>query len=414
MVLWRQSRLQTRFEMLTLEQAQNAIIDGIIPATGTETIDLGQCPGRFLAEAVTARVDNPAFDNSAMDGYAIRCSDLAKQGYRLPLVGESHCGLTQEPVLQANSCMRIFTGAPLPDGADTVVIQENVTAEGDTIIFPGDTKANRNIRRQGEDFKKGDALYSPGHRLHGSDAALLATAGVAQLTVYRRPRVLVVATGNELKAPGETLDFGQIYESNRQTTILLLQQLGALVEDGGTIRDDVDALDAMLQGATDYDFIITSGGASVGDHDLVKQVFARQGEIQFWKARIKPGKPIAFGRLGERAHFFALPGNPVSSLVTFKLFVEPGLYAWSHGRRDYPLLQLPVTNSFERKPGRREFLRARMQEDDGVLTVEMLSGQGSHMLLPLAQANCLIQVHEDSDGFSAGNTVKVLPLFVDL
>jgi molybdopterin molybdotransferase len=414
MVLYGILQLQTRCIMLTLEQAQAAIIEGIIPVSETEIIDLGQCPGRFLAQTTTAQVANPAFDGSAMDGYAVNISDLQQHEFRLPLQGESYCGLTEKPVLQPASTMRIFTGAPLPEGANAVVIQELIHCEGSDILFPEDVRPGQNIRTMGEDFNIGDVLYVSGHRLHSSDAALLAAAGVPQLEVYRQPRALVVATGDELVAPGQPLQFGQIYESNRQATILMLQQLGVVVDDGGTIADEAGALEAMFDGAADYDFIISSGGVSVGDHDLVKQVFAERGEIRFWKASIKPGKPVAFGRIGERTHFFALPGNPVSSLVTFKLFVEPGLYAWSHSQREYPLLQLKSSNDFKSKPGRRQFLRARMFQEDGGLQVEMLSGQGSHMLRSLSQANCLIQVDEDSSGFSAGDAVKVLPLFVDI
>ena len=414
MVLCDILQLQTRYIMLTLEQAQAAIIEGIIPASDTETIDLGQSPGRFLAQTATAQVANPAFDNSAMDGYAVNISDLQQHEFRLPLQGESRCGITEKPVLQPASTMRIFTGAPLPEGADAVVIQENITQEGGDISFPQDVQPGQNIRTMGEDFNIGDVLYAPGHRLRSSDAALLASAGVPSLQVYRQPRALVVATGDELVALGQPLQFGQIYESNRQTTILMLQQLGVVVDDGGTIADDAAALEAMLDAAADYDFIISSGGVSVGDHDLVKQVFAKRGEIQFWKARIKPGKPIAFGRISERTHFFALPGNPVSSLVTFKLFVEPGLYAWSHSQREYPLLQIKSGSDFKRKSGRMEFLRARMFQDGDGLLVEMLSGQGSHMLRPLSQANCLIQVDEDSSGFAAGDIVRVLPLFINI
>jgi len=223
------------------------------------------------------------------------------------------------------------------------------------------------VRRGGDDFRAGEPLYAPGRRLSAYDLALLSAAGVAEVSVYARPRVLVVATGDELVAPGQPLRPGQIYESNRLATLLLLEGLGAEAVDGGTVRDDPAALHALLKNSADYDFIITSGGASVGDHDLVKQVFAEIGEISFWKAKIKPGKPVAFGRIGARAHFFALPGNPVSSLVTFKLFVEPALYAWH--RSPPPVLELPATaaNRFQRKPGRMEFLRARLWSENDEL-----------------------------------------------
>jgi molybdopterin molybdotransferase len=306
--------------------------------------------------------------------------------------------------------MRIFTGAPLPTGADTVVMQEDVQRDGELVRFPQNTRTGDHVRRRGEDFRAGEQLYAPGRRLSAYDLALLSAAGVAQVSVFARPRVLVVATGDELVAPGQPLQPGQIYESNRLATLLLLEALGVEVVDGGTVRDDPAALRALLKGAGDYDFIITSGGASVGDHDLVKQVFAEIGEISFWKVKIKPGKPVAFGRIGAHTHFFALPGNPVSSLVTFKLFVEPALYAWHHSQP--PVLELPATaaNSFQRKPGRMEFLRARLWSENGELKAEALAGQGSHQIGTLRHTNGFICIGEDSCGFAAGERVHVLPL----
>ena len=281
------------------------------------------------------------------------------------------------------------------------------------MTLPRSVAPDQNLRRRGEDFRLGDMLYAPGRRLSAWDLALLATAGVAEVAVYARPRALVVATGDELVAPGAPLKPGQIYESNRLATLSLLAQLGADVSDGGTVRDDPAALRVLLARAGDFDFIITSGGASVGDYDVVKQVFAEIGEIKFWKVRIKPGKPIAFGHVGERTHFFALPGNPVSSLVTFKLFVEPAVYAWHHARAPALTLLAQVANGFRRRPGRTEFLRARLYNQDGRLLVDALKGQGSHMLGPLRETNVLIRVEAESDGFEAGSTVTVIPLGAD-
>ena len=396
--------------MLSLAEAQAAILARIQPATRTEVLALARAHGRYVAAALHAHVDNPAFDNSAMDGYALNSRDLATHNFMLPVVGESSCGSAPQQ-LASGAAMRIFTGAPLPAGADTIVMQEDVAHEGGRTRFPADTKPGKHVRRRGEDFRAGELLYEPGRRLSAYDLALLSTAGVAQIPVATRPRVLVVATGDELVAPGQALKPGQIYESNRLSTLLQLEALGAEAVDGGTVRDDPAALRALLKGAGDYDFIVTSGGASVGDHDLVKQVFAEIGEISFWKAKIKPGKPVAFGRLGERTHFFALPGNPVSSLVTFKLFVEPALYAWHHSSQ--PVLELPAiaTNRFQRKPGRMEFLRARLYSENGELKAECLKGQGSHMLGTMRHTNGFIRLDEDSAGFEPGARVAVLPLF---
>lgn len=395
--------------MLTLPEAQAAIRARVRAADRVETVPLARACGRFAAHPLNAAVDNPAFDNSAMDGYALNHRDVVAQAGVLPVLGESSCGSVPQ-ALVPGTAMRIFTGAPLPAGADTVVMQEDVARDGERARFPRDTQAGDHVRRRGEDFRAGEPLYAPGRRLSAYDLALLSAAGVAQVGVYARPRALVVATGNELVAPGQPLRPGQIYESNRLATLLLLEALGAEAVDGGTVRDDPAALRALLGNSTDYDFIVTSGGASVGDHDLVKQVFAEIGEIGFWKVKIKPGKPVAFGRVGERAHFFALPGNPVSSLVTFKLFVEPALFAWHHSQT--PVLELPAiaANGFQRRPGRTEFLRARLWSENGELKAEALAGQGSHQIGTLRHTNGFIRIGEDSPGFVPGERVSVIPL----
>jgi len=395
--------------MLTLEQARAALVAGIAPCTDTEAVGLAAAHGRFLAAPVAACVDNPAFNNSAMDGYAVSSADAVWQHSVLPLVGESSCG-DPPGVLTAGTAMRIFTGAPLPAGADTVVIQENVRLADGNVHLPARVLADQNLRRRGEDFRVGDELVAAGRRLSAYDLALLSSAGVTEMSVYRRARVLVVATGNELVAPGTALRPGQIYESNRLATLLQLRGLGVEAVDGGTVRDEPEALRAMLRGATDFDFVITSGGASVGDHDLVKQVFAEIGEINFWKVRVKPGKPVAFGRFDARTHFLALPGNPVSSLVTYKLFVEPALYAWHHAPHALVELRARATAGFRRQPGRTEFLRARLAVHEGELHATPLKGQGSHMLRPLAQTNGFIRIEADSSGFGADSEVLVVPL----
>jgi molybdopterin molybdotransferase len=398
--------------MLSLEQARDAILAEITPATTTETVSLAQAHGRFTAQELHAQVDNPAFDNSAMDGYAVRATELVAAGFVLPLDGESRCG-DAPGKLAPGSTMRIFTGAPMPEGADTIVIQEDVKREGTKVVFPKSVQPGSHLRRQGEDFRRGDMLYPAGRRLSSYDLALVSAAGLAEIPVYPRARVLVAATGDELVTPGTVLRPGQIYESNRLATLLLLRELGMEAVDGGTVRDDPTELRAWLQSSVDYDFVITSGGASVGDHDLVKQVFAEIGEIKFWKVKIKPGKPIAFGRVGSRTHLFALPGNPVSSLVTFKLFVEPALITWHHGIPRMPQLAARATHDFRRHPGRTEFVRARLAAEGGQLLATALRGQGSHMLGPLRETNGFIRIEAESAGFRQGDTVLAIPLNTD-
>ncbi len=398
--------------MLTLEQALASVLGGIRAAEESETLALPDADGRFLAADAVARVDNPAFDNSAMDGYAVRRAELQAGALKLPLAGESRCG-DRAKVLAAGSAMRIFTGAPLPSGADAVVPQEDVQREGECAFFAELPALGANIRRRGEDFSAGAVLYRRGRRLRAYDLALLQTAGLDRIEVFRRARALVIATGDELANAGAAIAAGQIYESNRLAALLQLRGLGVHAEDGGIVRDEIEALRAALAPARRYDFVITCGGASVGDHDLVRDVFAEIGEIALWSVRLKPGKPLAFGRLGERTHFFALPGNPVSSLVTYKLFVEPAVIAWNHGEPRRPELAASAANGFRRPPGRTEFLRARIYTEDGELHAQVLSGQGSHMLGTLRDTNALIRVEAESPGFEAGARVRVIPLTLD-
>ncbi len=398
--------------MLTLTEARSAIIERLQRAEKTERVALEHAAGRILAGPIRALVANPAFDNSAMDGYAVRSADL-RATHQLPIRGESACG--DEPKeLAVGSTMRIFTGAPLPRGADRVVMQEDVTANAGIATFTGQPNGDSNVRRAGEDFHAGDELYRRGKRLGAIDIALLSAAGVPYVDVFPAPRVLVFATGDELIAPGQPLRPGQIYESNRIATLLQLRALGADVVDGGTVADNADALRAVLRDAQRYDFVVTSGGASVGDRDLVKLIFAEIGSIDFWRVKIKPGKPLAFGRVGARSHFFALPGNPVSSLVTFKLFVEPAILAWSYAPHYELRLRAVAANDCTRVAGRMEFLRARLRVQDGQLYAEALPGQGSHMLGTLRETNGLVQVEAESEGFRRGDSVIAIPLTLDI
>jgi len=395
--------------MLSLEEAQDAILKSLCRCEEQDSVTLLHAHNRYLAEGVSAQVDNPAFDNSAMDGYAVNTAQLVSAGFRLPLHGEASAGNAPD-TLATGSTMRIFTGAPVPHGADAVVIQEDIKRDADTVVFPQTVQPGQNIRTLGQDFSRGQPLLEQGRRLGAPDLALLSAAGVAQVPVFRRPKVLVVATGDELVAPGNPLAPGQIYESNRLATLLQVSTLGADAVDGGTVADEPGAVRAILKNATQYDFVITSGGVSVGDHDLVKKIFAEIGEINFWKVRIKPGKPVAFGRLGEKTNFFGLPGNPVSSLVTFLLFVQPAIVAWHHGKTRPLYLSATVQDSHRRHAGRTEFLRGKLYSENGETTVELLKGQGSHMLGTLKDCNCLIRVEHDSEGFAAGETVIVWPL----
>lgn len=395
--------------MIPLEQAQTALWQAIRPVSDIERVRLEAAGGRYGAEVLRARVDHPRFDNSSMDGYAINAAEAHAHGRLLPVAGASSCGDAPK-ALVAGTAMRIYTGAPLPRGADAVVIQEDTEVRDGRVQLPRELRAGQNVRLRGEDFRAGDELYRPGQRFAAADLALLATAGFDSVPVYRAPRVLVLATGNELVLPGGVLGPGQIYQSNGVALSVALRAAGAEVTDAGIVRDDAPALREVLARGRDYDFVITTGGASVGEHDLVRQVFGEIGELRMWKVRIKPGKPIAFGHIGARGHFFALPGNPVSTLVTFKLFVEPALAVWHHSAPVFWRLHATAAHAFEREPGRTEFLRARLRVEGGRLLAEPLSGQGSHMIGALRHTNGFIRVEAESKGFAAGETVEVLPL----
>ncbi|MHB1586114.1 MAG: molybdopterin molybdotransferase MoeA [Acidiferrobacteraceae bacterium] len=397
--------------MLTLEEALAAVTSGIRPATGATEVSLAQSRGRYLAAPLVSRCANPPFTNSSMDGYAL-ASKHGQAGRTLPVAGESRCGAVPSPLV-SGTAMRIFTGAPMPAGADAVIMQEEVALDGDSIRLEASVARGRNVRVAGEDFGTAAPLYSTGHRLRPMDLALLAIAGIDRVSVRPPPRALVFATGDELIPPGSPLAPGQVYESNRLATIAMLEERGAEVVDGGIVRDDLEALRQVVAHATDYDFIITSGGVSVGNYDFVKRAFAEVGEVHFWRARIKPGKPLAFGHLRGRAHFFALPGNPVSSLVTFKLFVESALATWYGAPPERPELTAVAAHTYTRAPGRTEFLRARLRHMHGQLLAWVFPGQGSHMVGPLAKTNGLVRLSDTMAGFTAGDPLSVVPLDLD-
>lgn len=396
--------------MLSLAEAQAAIRARIQPGARTESVSLVEALGRFVAAPLAATVDNPAFDNSAMDGYALAQADLAARDFVLPVAGESSCG-SRPQALMPGTAMRIFTGAPLPAGADTVVMQEDVVREGERACFPRTTTAGEQVRRRGEDFRAGDSLYMPGRRLAAHDVALLSAAGVAAIAVTAKPRVLVVATGDELMAPGQPLAAGQIYESNRIATLLLLAQLGAEAVDGGTVRDDPAALRALLARSSDCDFIITSGGASVGDHDLVQSALGEIGlSLDFWKIAMRPGKPLMFGKLGPTP-LLGLPGNPVSAMVCSLLFLAPILAKFLGRAETEPRrIAARLGAALKENDRREDYLRAALARGaDGAVTATPFSAQDSSMMATLAKSGGLIVRAPLAPALAAGDGVEVIP-----
>jgi molybdopterin molybdotransferase len=385
--------------------------------TAVEQLHLRAALGRVLVEAVVANIDVPPFDNSAMDGYAVRsqdCSDTSTSV--LDVIGTSFAGKPYEGKVSQHQCVRIMTGAVLPQGADAVLMQEQVKRNEDQISFPGDhVNAGRNVRYAGEDSRRGDTVLEPGTKLGAAEIGLLASVGVSEVRVSRQLRVAFFSTGDELTAVGSPLKQGQIYDSNRYTLFGLLSKLGVDCYDLGVIPDRREAVRAAFRQAGDMaDLILTSGGVSVGEADYVTETLGELGEINFWRMAMKPGKPLAFGRMGN-AVFFGLPGNPVSVLVTFYQFVLPAIRKMSgEKQRDPILIQARCVQDLKKAPGRMEFQRGILKrEDDGSWSVTSTGMQGSHLLSSMSKSNCFIILPAESGGATSGEAVTVQP-FLDL
>ena len=403
--------------LMPLETGLNTLRQEISPVTETEFVELNSCCGRVLATDVVSPINVPSHNNSAMDGYALRLADLAESSC-LPLAGQSLAGHPFSGELPTGHCIRIMTGASIPAGADTVVMQEQTEAADAGILFnksPGITGSN--IRLAGEDIKEGCQVFTKGHRIRPQDVGLLASLGVPKLSVFRRVRVAVFSTGDELKLPGETLGTGDIYDSNRFSVRAMLERLGAEVIDMGRIPDDMEQLRQAFNTAdASADAVITSGGVSVGDADFVKDILNELGETSFWKLAIKPGKPFAFGTLPD-SYFFGLPGNPVSATVTFQQLAAPALLHMMGATPQKPIQIKAVCNTrLKKSPGRRDFQRGILTTNDsGQPEVVSTGSQGSGILRSMSMANCYIVLPEAQGTIEAGETVTVElfdPLFL--
>jgi molybdopterin molybdotransferase len=381
------------------------------PVAGVERVALRASLGRVLAADVVSPMRVPAHDNSAMDGYAVRSQDLSTDGeVTLKVIGTSFAGVVFDGAIGTGQCIRIMTGAKIPEGADTVVIQEHVQAEGDTVRIGTGHRKGQNLRRAGEDVDVGQTVLRPGTWIRPADLGLIASLGIAELAVYRRLRVAFFSTGDELRSIGTPLEEGQIYDSNRYTIYGMLTRLGCEVIDMGVVRDDPDLLEAAFrQAAAMADVVITSGGVSVGEADFTKDLLDRLGEVLFWKIAMKPGRPLAYGRIGE-AHFFGLPGNPVSVMVTFYEFVRDALLVLM-GRTDItplPTFQVPCLSALKKAPGRTEFQRGYLfQDESGGWKVRVRGDQGSGILRSMSEANCFIVLPESQGNVTPGALVEV-------
>ena len=398
---------------LKLADALARILVEVRAVDGSETVAVRSALGRVLAADVVSRIDVPSHTNSAMDGYAVIGADLpADAETRLDVIGTSAAGRPFGGAVAAGQCVRIMTGAPMPDGADTVVMQENVTRDGDTAIIGAGQKPGQHVRQAGEDIAAGSVALRAGTLLMPAQVGILGSLGVGEVDVRRRPRVAFFSTGDELRSVGEPLGDGQIYDSNRYTIYGMLTRLGVEVLDMGIVRDERDAVEqAFARAAAVADAIVTSGGVSVGDADYVTETLERTGTVGFWKVAIKPGRPLAFGRIGD-ALFFGLPGNPNSVMATFYQLVQPALQALAGMPDPSPPLTMPAVSAsaLRKKPGRTEFQRGVLSRgDDGRLVVHKAGQQGSGVLSSMAAANCFIVLPEDAGPVSEGDEVTVQP-----
>ena len=396
-------------DALRVDKAGEAIRACLAPVTGTERVPVRDALGRVLAQEIVPQIDVPGHDNSAMDGYAVRFSDLASsQSVSLKEIGTAFAGRVFQGKIKTGECVRVMTGAVMPQGADTVVVQEVCKVDGERIAIPPGQKAGQNVRAAGEDLKAGVAVLAPGQPLRPAELGLIASLGIGEVSVRRRLRVAFFSTGDELASIGKPLKEGEVYDSNRYTLHGMLARLGVEITDMGVVRDDPAALEKAFLLASKHDVIITTGGVSVGEADFVKQLMAKLGEVLFWKIAMRPGRPMAFGRIGD-AFLFGLPGNPVAVMVTFYQFVRDALLFLS-GRSDsyeIPLLAAASAHPIRKIPGRTEYQRGVLYRENDAWKVRTTGQQGSGVLRSMSEANCFIVLEHARGKVAAGEPVNV-------
>ncbi len=399
---------------LAVDTAMARILAVLQPVTGSESVPIRTALGRVLFADVLSNINVPGGTNSAMDGYAVNGESLPTSGTReLTVIGTSWAGKPFTGKVIPGQAVRIMTGGILPDGTDTVIIQERVKREGDRVHIGTDARRGDNVRQAGEDIAVGSRVLQAGSRLTPADIGLLASLGMGSIEVRRRLRVAFFSTGDELRSIGEELRPGDVYDSNRYTLHGMLTRLGAEFTDLGVVRDERSALEAaFVQAAASADVVITSGGVSVGEADFVKEILLKTGQVEFWKVAMKPGRPLAFGRV-ENAWFFGLPGNPVSVMVTFYQFVQPALRRLMGENQHAALrIKVPCVSQLKKRPGRVEFQRGILERNpDGEMVVRKTGAQGSGILSSMANANCFIILPMESTGVETGENVEVEPFF---
>jgi molybdopterin molybdotransferase len=402
---------------LSVDRARQLVLDTLLPVSGHERVFVRQALDRVLAEDVISPVDVPAHDNSAMDGWAVRHADLSPSGEtRLKNIGTAFAGRALEGKVGAGETARIMTGAVLPAGMDAVVIQEIVRVEGDVVIIPPGQRREQNIRRAGEDLRTGSPAIAAGKQLRPAELGIIASLGIAEIPVRRRVRVALFSTGDELCSIGTPLYPGAVYDSNRYTLWGMLTRLGCDVIDMGVVKDDPASLEAAFREAAGCaDAIITSGGVSVGEADFIKQLMQQLGEVAFWKIAMKPGRPMAFGRIQPGgadkpgAWLFGLPGNPVAVMVTFYQFVRPALLklAGVSPVTPFPTFSARCVEAMKKGQGRTEFQRGVLFQENGEWCVRPTGMQGSGILSSMTKADCFIVLEPEREKVGAGETVQV-------
>ncbi len=402
---------------LPVSIAQNRILQATPSIVGKEVLPVTKALHRILEEPVISRMDVPAHTNAAVDGFALKGCDLPSQGTvkAFQIVGQARAGKPFDGTIESNQAISIMTGAVLPACTDTVLMQEHVKRQGDRILVADRHQAGENVRQAGEDIRRGQIALETGRYLLPQDLGLIASLGCIEITVKRKIRVAVLSTGDEIRSQGTAHTPGTIYDSNRFSLIGALHKLPADIIDYGIIADDPDRLQHVFKNASQRcDVIISSGGVSVGEADYTKQVLSKMGDIEFWKVAIKPGRPLAFGKIGD-ALFFGLPGNPVAVLVTFYQFVLAALFKLSGADSAPLILTFPARTrqALRKKPGRMEFQRGILsQGTDGQWQVTTSGKQGSGILTSITRANCFIVLEHERESVQQGEWVQVLPFSV--
>lgn len=403
---------QKQTPWLNVNDAINRMTSSVKKTKKTEVVAIRDALNRVLAKDIISTINVPPYANSAMDGYAFNSTDLPDSGENtVTMIGKSFAGIPFNGEVKTGECVRIMTGAPMAAGTDSVIMQEQVQANDNAITIQSGHCKNENVRHIGEDIKDGDVVLEIGQHLTPAELGVLASLGVAEVTVYKKIRVAFFSTGDELRNVDETLEEGQIYDSNRYTLHGMLTNLGVELIDMGIIPDDRQAVEkAFIQAADHADAIMTSGGVSVGEADFVKETLDKLGKVDFWKIAMKPGKPLAFGFVND-AVFFGLPGNPVSVMATFYQFALPTLKTMMGlNVTKAPVVKVACKTDLRKSPGRTDFQRGILQTNEqGELIVESIGMQASHVLSGMSKANCFIVLPQECGNVEAGTLVDVQP-----